>query len=160
MNEAILAFLALIIFGVLSGALFRLVDVKPVMLVLTVASMIACLSTGLFASLADIRGDFWTYAAFYSCAYLSFVQVFAVFYKSVSLRIIYDIRSTGKCSETKNNIYVHSILRGSFEQRLGGLEDAGLISREGFQVSLTTKGKRMVRRLNRLQRIFGITSSG
>src|SRR5215469_15596695 len=160
MKDALLAFAALFCFVLLSAAVFRVARIKQVMLTLIWTSAVAFASTCFVAWWAGIGSDFWTYAAFYGCAYLAFIQLFAIFYKSVSLRVVYDICSTGKHSETKANVYQHSILNGCFERRLCGLEEGGLILILLTGAALTEKGKKAARRLRLMQRLFGITNSG
>ena len=160
MNEAILAISALSIFSMASALFFQFRSVRLVMETLCATSICVFAAMPVFASMLKIESDFWTYFTFYCLGFLVFIQIFAVFYKSVSLRLLSDIYSHGENEKTKDRIYSRYIIQGSFEQRLTNLEKSEFISRRNNKIFLTPKGRKMVKRLNLLQRIFGIAYSG
>jgi predicted transcriptional regulator len=110
---------------------------------------------------AILRGmDFWYFFSIYLCLFLIFVQVFSVGYKSISLRLIFDIHEQKNGRATLDWVYGASIVAGSFQRRLSLLEQDGLISRRNDGIALTPKGRQSVQRLVAAQKLLGIGNSG
>jgi len=139
---------------------FRVVDVKKTMHVLVGAFAIVLVASICFATLF-LRGiDFLAFFSVYACLFLVFVQVFSVFYKSISLRLVLDIRARHGDRAPMEWVYADSIVAGSFLRRLEILEDSGLISRKAGSIELTPAGHHTASRLIAAQRILGIEGSG
>ena len=139
---------------------FRVVDVKRTMHVLVGAFATVLIVTVSLGALFLHGIDFMAFFSVYACLCLIFVQVFSVFYKSISLRLILDIRSRHGDRAPMEWVYTDSIVAGSFLRRLEILETGGLVSRQSGNITLTEAGHRVARRLIAMQKLFGIENSG
>jgi hypothetical protein len=140
--------------------IFRIVDVKRTMHALFGAFAAVLVASVCFAALFLHGIDFLAFFSVYACLFLIFVQVFAVFYKSISLRLILDIHARHGNRAPMEWVYADSIVAGSFLRRLAILEDSGLISRDAGSIELTPAGHRTASRLITAQRLLGIEGSG
>lgn len=140
--------------------IFRVVDVKRTMHALVGAFAAVLVASVCFAALFLHGIDFLAFFSVYACLFLIFVQVFSVFYKSISLRLILDIRARHGDRAAMEWVYADSIVAGSFQRRLEILEAGGMISRQSGNITLTEAGRRVAHRLIVAQKIFGIENSG
>jgi len=147
-------------FLLLTIAVFRIVDVQRTMHALVATFLVVLAASVGFASALLRNVDFLAFFSVYVCLFLIFVQVFSVFYKSISLRLVLDIRSRQGDRAALEWIYTDSIVAGSFQRRLEILENGGLISRNAGIITLTEAGHRVARRLIATQKTFGIENSG
>jgi len=144
----------------LTIAVFRAVDVKRTMHALVTTFLVVLVASIGFASAFLHDVDFLAFFSVYVCLFLIFVQVFSVFYKSISLRLLLDIRSRQGDRASLEWVYDECILAGSYQRRLEILEASGLISRQSGVIALTLAGRRTADRLLAAQRFFGIEGSG
>ena len=155
-----LSLLAFVGFLILTIAVFRIVDIKRTMHAL-VATFVVVLAASIAYATAFLRGvDFLAFFSVYVCLFLIFVQVFSIFYKSISLRLVLDIRSRQGDRASLEWVYGECILAGSYRRRLEILEASGLISRHAETIALTPAGHRTAERLIAAQKFLGIEKSG
>jgi hypothetical protein len=86
--------------------------------------------------------------------------VFSAVYKSISLKMLLLLASRPGC-EAEKGLLVDSIVRPAVAQRMGLLVEMGMATEapDGTH-SPTAKGRQTIARLQKLQRLFGISSSG
>jgi len=160
MVELFLPFASFAVFVSVVIAVFRLVEIVRVMLALCVA-FLAVLAATVAVATAVLRDvDFWFFFSVFLCLFLIFVLVFSLFYKSISLRLLFDIHERKNGRAPLEWVYTESILTGSFQRRLALLEEDRLISRRNDTVMLTPEGGRTVHRLLAAQKLLGISDSG
>jgi hypothetical protein len=158
MRELGLSLAAQIAFLVCAMALFRLFEPRRIMAVL-VGTFVCVYVVALVLIAAFMTGvDFWSFSIFLVCFFVCFVQIFAVFYKSISLRLAWDVSLKGR--ETLDQVYDASIVSGSFLRRIAALEEGGIVARRQDTIELTPKGHAVARRILVVQSLLGIENSG
>lgn len=160
MIEIFLAVSTFLVFLIIAAASFRLCKIRHVMDALVCVYLAVYLLSVILISLFMDSVNFWKFSIFLSFFFLIFVQSFAVFYKAVSLRIIWDICTSHEDRDTLENVVENSLVANTFARRIRGLEDAGLISIHGDQLAFTPKGFKMTRRILAVQKALGIENSG
>lgn len=155
-----LSLAAFALFLFVSLAVFRVVDVRKTLQVLA-AVFVAVLVASIAFAVAFLRDiDPWAFFSLYLCLFLIFVQIFAIFYKSISLRLILDIDTRQGGRAPLDWLHAESIIAGSYRRRLAVLEESGLISRKGDTIELTPRGVATARQLSLVQSVLGIENSG
>lgn len=143
-------------FLAVTAAVFRAVDVRRTMHALAAVFIVVFIAAIAFSA-TFLRGiDFWAFASVYLCLFLIFVQVFSIFYKSISLRLILDIAARRNGRAPLDWIYEESAIAGSYHRRLAVLEEGGLIARQEKLIELTPQGVAMARQLAVMQSVLGI----
>jgi hypothetical protein len=160
MQAFALSLIAFAGFLLLTVAVFRIVDVTRTMHALVTTFVIVLTASVGFACVFFRGVDFLAFFSVYVCLFLIFVQIFSVFYKSISLRLVLDIRNRQGDRAPLEWVYAECIVAGSFRRRLDILEASGLISRELNVITLTPAGRRTADRLLTAQKILGIEKSG
>lgn len=160
MPSFVLSIAAFAVFLVVTVVIYRAVQVRKTMHALAAVFVAVFVAAVAFAAafLRDI--DFWAFASGYLCLFLIFVQVFSIFYKSISLRLVLDLEARDGGRAPLDQVYDDSIIAGSYHRRLAVLEEGGLIARRGDTIELTPKGAVMARRLVLVQGMLGIDNSG
>lgn len=144
----------------ISLAVFRVVNVRKTLHVLAAVFVVVLVASIAFAAAFMPGIDPWAFFAVYLCLFLIFVQVFAIFYKSISLRLILDVATRQGGHAPLDWVYAESIMAGSYHRRLAVLAEGGLIARQGYTIALTPKGAATARQLMVVQNVLGIENSG
>ena len=112
---------------------------------LVILSFIACL-------------DVWLAFCFFSFGVSSYLFLFGAIYKSLSLRFLIITKSQGGRAsfEELDNV----VTKMSFSERAKLLCQMGMVIKEQEQYCISFIGKRFAHKINRLRRIFRITSLG
>jgi len=110
--------------------------------------------------LFDRGGNFWMLSTFYWFPAVVFLSVFGAVYKSISLRILMNLLARPEHAELYSAVLARYVETESFEKRLDAMLDNSfaVLVPEGYQ--LTNEGRRLMRGLSTLQRIFSIAKSG
>jgi hypothetical protein len=106
------------------------------------------------------RDSFWSFVALYGFLFISFLQWFAVIYKSISIRVLIELSTRPDTAMSLDTIYESTILAGAYSRRLANLEAGGFIVSDAGAVRLTRKGQKVVRWIEIFQRLFAVTASG
>lgn len=103
---------------------------------------------------------FWSASATVGAIGIANFFVFSAVYKSVSLQMLGFLNAQSGCCADKS-LLVEAVARPAVEHRMELLLEMGLVTRGIDQTyAPTSKGRKTVERLQKLQRLFGISSSG
>ena len=112
------------------------------------------------AVIAGARVHFWEAGAVYAFPFMGFMFFFSAFYKSLSIRMIHDLRLRDGHSAPSAQLFDDYIRGESFPRRIELMVAGGMVERTPDGLVLTEAGRRNAGRLVGLQRLFGIESSG
>ncbi|HVS26502.1 MAG TPA: hypothetical protein VHE58_04295 [Burkholderiales bacterium] len=145
---------------VLTACLLRLLQRKAPALVAITASILVYMVVLLFAILSGRVVMFWYLSATYWFLVLCFLVMFGAVYKSISLRILFDLLNQPTRSELYARILERYIQQESYMSRLQVMMSDGLAVQlpTGFQ--LTEKGHRIAATIHAVQQAFNIQRSG
>ena len=145
---------------VLVVCLLRLPQRKAPVPVAITASILVYMAVLAIAMLSGRVVMFWHLSATYWFLALCFLMVFGAVYKSISLRILFDLLNQPARSELYAGILGRYIEQESYRSRLEIMMSNGLAVRlpAGFQ--LTEKGRRIAATTHAIQQAFNIQRSG
>lgn len=103
---------------------------------------------------------FWGFLAIYGFLFISFLQAFAIIYKSISLRMLVEIANVHGAALPFDAAHHALVVNGAYARRLANLEAGGFLTRTGPSIQLTGKGKKAVHQLTSAQRLFRVANSG
>lgn len=103
---------------------------------------------------------FWPASAAVGAVGIANFFVFSAVYKSVSLQMLGVLTTQVEC-RTDKNLLVEAVARPAVEERMELLVEMGLVAKTPDQTYVpTAAGRQMIGRLQKLQRLFGISRSG
>ncbi len=145
---------------VLTACLLRLLQRKAPALVVITASILVYLAILVVVMLSDWVVMFWYLTATYWFLVLCFLVMFGAVYKSISLRILFDLLNRPARSDLYARILERYIRQESYMSRLQVMMSDGLAVQlpAGFQ--LTEKGYRIAAIVHAIQQAFNIQRSG
>ena len=148
------------VYFVVVVCLLRLLQRKAPALVAITASVLVYVAVLVIVMLSDWVVMFWYLSATYWFLVLCFLVVFGAVYKSISLRILFDLLNRPARSELYARILEHYIEQESYMSRLQVMMSNGLAVQlpTGFQ--LTEKGRRIAATVRAIQQAFNIQRSG
>jgi hypothetical protein len=112
------------------------------------------------AALFGRNANFWTVSIVFWFATLLFLMAFGALYKSVSLRILLDLRDRPGHAGLYSAILGRYVAAESFESRLAVMQENGFAVLTPAGYVLTDKGHRLARLVGALHRLFAIERSG
>ncbi len=107
-----------------------------------------------------IKIDFMIFCCTYLFLFLLFTQLFSIFYKSISLRIIQDLMLRKNGSANFQWIYEELIVKESYRRRILELESMGIVKIDGDNILLTNHGYKISQLLVAVQKKYNIIHSG
>ena len=106
------------------------------------------------------RFYFWPATAIVGALGIANFFVFSAVYKSVSLQMLGVLNAQADCLADKT-LLIEVVARPAVEERMELLVEMGLVTKSSDQTySPTLKGRRTLDKLQKLQRLFGISRSG
>ena len=103
--------------------------------------------------------SYWHGAALYWFLFNSFLFVFSAVYKSVSLRILWELERAGSVGIPMNEITERHVAP-LFEERIDILVRGGMARSSEDRFEVTAKGKVWADRFSLVQKVFGIEGGG
>ncbi len=140
--------------------LLRTLNRQEPALVVTATSVAAYVAMLVGATGLGQKILFWPVSVTYWFLALCFLMVFGAIYKSVSLRIVFDLYKQPNRSDRYEAILDRYVQRESYQDRLRILVVDGLATREPTGLQLTPKGHGIAAVAHALQRFFQIEHSG
>lgn len=121
------------------------------------------LSEGMAVAVGSIWLDrfyFWPTSAAVGAIGIANFFVFSAVYKSISLQML-GVLSARADSQATRNLLTEVVVRPAVEERMELLVEMGLVAKASDQTYIpTVAGLRTIRRLQKMQRLFGISCSG
>ena len=140
--------------------LLRVLDQRASVAIVTLTSVVVFGATLAFGLLSRPVVLFWPTSAAYWLPTLTFLLAFGAIFKSISLRILFDLLEMPEQSDRKDAILARYVRQESYEARLRILEADGLAIRHPDGFRLTRKGRAMGRTVGAVQKVFKIERSG
>lgn len=160
MNSLILSFINFLLFIILTILIFRLFRIKKTMNWLVLIFFWTLIINFLLIHFLSIKFDFWVFFSAFLFLFLLFVQIFAIFYKSISIYIIQHLLILKSGSANFNWIHDELIVKESFRRRILELNIMGYIDIEGNNITLTKNGHKISCLLVKIQKYLNIINSG
>ncbi|MBI2770760.1 MAG: hypothetical protein HYX47_14130 [Burkholderiales bacterium] len=129
-------------------------------LVAVAAAFVACIAALPALSVLAPGFNFWVYLVSYWFLATCFLMAFGAVYKSLSLRILADLLARPGRSDDYQDIFSRYLVEDSYQNRLSVIRDKGLVTVTGGSYELAEPGRRLARRVQKVQLWFGITRSG
>jgi hypothetical protein len=104
--------------------------------------------------------SFWHVLALYWLPCLIFIMGFGPAYKSVSLRVVHDLWLAPGHTLDRNDVTAQLVQSETFLHRVDLLTRDGLVARDGAQLALTERGRRIAGRTTRAQKFFAVEQTG
>lgn len=163
MNMALASFLwGFVSFAVFFGAALVVLrfrgDAAPVTRLALLGLFVHGLSIPV-ASLVHAGMNYWYGAALYWFLFNSFLFVFSAVYKSVSLRILWELNRAGAEGIPVADITARYVAP-LFHERIAILVQGGMAQADHDRFQITAKGGVWANRFARVQKIFGVTRGG
>lgn len=163
MNPALVSLLAgaasFLAFFLVSLVLLRLPTRKgPVSLLALLGLAVHGAGVGL-ALLTDLALTYWHGAALYWFLFNAYLFAFSAVYKSVSLRILWQLERSGPAGLPFDAISAGHVAP-QFQDRIKILVEGGMARQEAGQFHISPAGKKWAARFARVQRLFGIQRGG
>lgn len=154
---ALIIFLKFILVIILFSRFFK---IKKTMHWIVLVFFLMLLFSSVIITVLKIKIDFLIFCCTYLFLFLLFTQIFSIFYKSISLRIIQDLMLRKRGSANFQWIYEELIVKDSYRRRILELENMGIVNINGDNILLTSRGYRISQLLVAIQKKFNIIHSG
>jgi hypothetical protein len=149
------------------GFLFYLAASSIILRQGTVSPAVAAVGTAVLVYAGAVVGasfsrnaNFWIVSVAFWFPSLVFLMCFGAVYKSVSLRILLDLRARPGEMDRYSAVLARYVMTESFESRLHVMDENGLAIQTSSGYALTDKGRRLAKLASALQRLFAIERSG
>ena len=160
MNSFIFGLIIFIIFVVTIISFFRFFKIQKTMHWIVLVFFLMLLFSIVLITVLKVKIDFMVFYSTYLFLFLLFTQIFSIFYKSISLRIIQDLMMRKSGSANFQWIHEELIVKESYRRRILELERMGIINIDGDNILLTNYGYKISQLLVAVQKKFSIIHSG
>jgi hypothetical protein len=124
------------------------------------AAVLAYVGILFLVAVAPVRAKFWILSVIFWFPTLVFLMGFGAVYKSVSLRMLLDLRQRPLRTEMHSTVLARYVVAESFERRLEIMRENRLAVLGPAGYVLTGRGVVLAAAIIALQRLFAIERSG